>query len=59
MEVLYRAIQVLSRWGVVFPDLFEATSLQIYHGSVGLMMKMWMVNLSKNLLPCNFQNIGL
>lgn len=23
------------------------------------MMKMWMVNLSKNLLPCNFQNLGL
>lgn len=22
-------------------------------------MKMWMVNLSKNLLPCNFQSLGL
>lgn len=23
------------------------------------MMKTWRVNLSKNLLPCNFQNLGL
>lgn len=23
------------------------------------MLKMWMVNLIKNLLPCNFQSLGL
>lgn len=60
MQVQHSALSVCSlAGGFLFPNLFEVTFLRTERRSVGFMMKMWMGNLSKNLLPCDFQNLGL